>query len=73
MKYENRLRVPLQDRTGQIIVDEADVMLIVGRGVYPSDPYVSAWSLISLLNYQEYILSEDWVAAQAKMGKLVSP
>lgn len=61
----------LQDRVGQLFVDESDVVLIVGLGVYPSDPDALAWTLISLENGQLYILSEDWVNMQDMLGKRV--
>lgn len=61
------MKAPLQDRVGQLLVDESDVLLIVGRGVYPSDPYVAAWTLVSLENCQVYILSEDWVSVKERL------
>jgi len=59
----------VSDRVGQLIVDESDVLLVVGKGLYPGDRNVLAWTLISLEDGQLYILSEDWVNTQSLLGK----
>jgi len=64
------------NRTGQVFADDSDVLLVVGRGAYPhgrADEYVEAWTLISLENNQEYVMSEHWVDMQDRLGNRVAP
>lgn len=62
------MRALLPERVGQIYVDASDVLLVVDKGIYPSDPSVPAWTLISLENGQLYVLSEDWINIQNELG-----
>ncbi len=63
----------LPERVGQTFVDEADVLVVIDRAVYPYDPQVPAWILLSLENGQRHILSEDWVRTHEQLGHLVKP